>query len=93
LALQKFPNKRFRRLSYGIKRVTKGGAEITARTKSTAMLYNKDYPSNLHYSGTKRFPPSESQTFLSRLEYLFMAIDDFSRERYAAILQDKIFLE
>jgi transposase InsO family protein len=48
---------------------------------------------------TKRFPLLQGKKPLERREYLFVAIDDFSRELYAALLSDntqtssKAFLE
>ncbi len=41
------------------------------------------------HGDTKRLPLLEGQKSLERREYLFVAIDDFSRELYAAILPDK----
>ena len=38
---------------------------------------------------TKRLPLLKGQVATDRREYLFVAIDDFSRELYAAILPDK----
>lgn len=41
------------------------------------------------HGDTKRLPLLEGQKSLERREYLFVAIDDFSRDLYAAILPDK----
>lgn len=41
------------------------------------------------HGDTKRLPLLEGETAFGRREYLFVAIDDFSRELYAAILPDK----
>jgi len=41
------------------------------------------------HGDTKRLPLLEGQKATERREYLFVAIDDFSREHYAAILPDK----
>ena len=38
---------------------------------------------------TKRLPLLKGQKSTDRREYLFVAIDDFSRELYAAIMPDK----
>jgi transposase InsO family protein len=38
---------------------------------------------------TKRLPLLKGESAFGRREYLFVAIDDFSRELYAAILPDK----
>jgi transposase InsO family protein len=92
-------NKRFRCLQYGIKRLAKVEAELEAKLKSQAKRYNKDYPGQMLHGDTKRLPLLEGQKATERREYLFVAIDDFSRELYAAILSDKtqvsakVFLE
>jgi transposase InsO family protein len=43
----------------------------------------------MHHGDTKRLPLLEGQSTLERREYLFVAIDDFSRELHAAILPNK----
>jgi len=82
-------NKRFRCLPYGIKRLARVEAEIEARLKRQARRYNKDYPGQMLHGDTKRLPLLQGDSALKRREYLFVAIDDFSRELYAAILPDK----
>jgi transposase InsO family protein len=44
---------------------------------------------SIHKSTTKRLPLVKGESSLGRREYLFVAIDDFSRELYAAILPEK----
>jgi len=87
--IHKSINKRFRCLQYGIKRLAKVEAELEAKLKSQAKRYNKDYPGQMLHGDTKRLPLLEGQKATARREYLFVAIDDFSRELYAAILPDK----
>jgi len=41
------------------------------------------------HGDTKRLPLLEGESAFGRREYLFVGIDDFSRELYAAILSDK----
>lgn len=82
-------NKRFRSLQYGLKRIAKVEAEIEIRKKSEAKRYNKSYPGELIHFDTKRLPLIKGEDKLSPREYLFVAIDDFSRELYAAILPNK----
>jgi transposase InsO family protein len=82
-------NKRFACLRYGIKRLSKIEKQIEERLKKQAKRYNKDYPGQMVHGDTKRLPLLEGQKSLDRREYLFVAIDDFSRELYAAILPDK----
>ena len=82
-------NKRFRCLKYGIKRLSKIEEAIEARLKRQARRYNKEYPGQMLHGDTKRLPLLEGETVFGRREYLFVAVDDFSRELYAAILPDK----
>jgi transposase InsO family protein len=76
-------------LKYGIKRLSKIEKEIEARFKKAARRYNKDYPGQMLHGDTKRLPLLRGESAFGRREYLFIAIDDFSRELYAAILPDK----
>jgi len=62
---------------------------IEARLKRQGRRYNRDYPGQMLHVDTKRLPVLEGETALGRREYLFIAIDDFSRGLYAAILPDK----
>src|SRR3990167_1812816 len=82
-------NKRFRCLEYGLKRLSKVEAELEKRLKAQARRYNKDYPGEMLHGDTKRLPLITGETPTAQREYLFVAIDDFSRELYAAILPDK----
>ena len=51
--------------------------------------YNKKYPGEMFHMDTKRLPLLKGETKEGRREYLFVGIDDFSRELYVAILPDK----
>jgi len=82
-------NTRFRTLKYGLRRLAKIEKEIEERLKKRARRYNKDYPGQMLHGDTKRLPLLEGQTTTERREYLFVAIDDYSRELFAAILPDK----
>lgn len=82
-------NIRYRCVQYGLKRLAKVELAIQARLKKEAQRYNKSYPGELMHFDTKRLPLLSGQTNQSPREYLFVAIDDFSRELYAAILPDK----
>ena len=88
-SIHKSTNKRFCCLKYGIKRLSKIKREIEARLKARAKRYNKDYPGQMLHVDTKRLPLLTGESAFGRREYLFVAIDDFSRELYAAILPDK----
>ncbi len=93
-AKQIFPlksiNQRYRSLRYGLKRLAKIEKQIEKKLKNQALRYNKSYPGEMLHFDTVRLPylKGESRTTHNR-EYLFVAIDDYSRELYAAIMPDK----
>ncbi len=62
---------------------------IPRDSEREARRYNKSYPGELVHFDTKRLPLLKGQSPSQLREYLFVAIDDFSRELYAAILPDK----
>ena len=82
-------NQRFKTIQYGLKRLAKVEQSIRERLKREAKRYNKSYPGELMHFDTKRLPLLKGQSPTQPGEYLFVAIDDFSRELYAAILPDK----
>ncbi|MBS9778000.1 MAG: transposase family protein [Gammaproteobacteria bacterium] len=82
-------NKRYKTVQFGIKRLAKVEAKIQARLKKQAQRYNKSYPGELLHVDTKRLPLLKGQSKTTQRDYLFVAIDAFSRELYADILPDK----
>jgi len=88
-SIHRSTNARFRCLKYGLRRLAKIGKIIEERLKRQAKRYNKDYPGEMIHGDTKRLPLLEHQKTTERREYLFVAIDDYSRELFAAILPDK----
>jgi transposase InsO family protein len=82
-------NKRFRCLEYGLKRLSKIEKELEEKQKKQAKRYNKNYPGEMFHFDTKRLPILKGESPHLNHEYLFVAIDDFSRELYAGILPDK----
>jgi transposase InsO family protein len=88
-SLHKSINKRFRCLPYGLKRLAKVEHELEEKLKKQAKRYNKWYPGEMVHVDTKRLPILEGETPRDTREYLFVGIDDFSRELYATILPDK----
>jgi transposase InsO family protein len=82
-------NKRFRCLEYGLKRLAKIEAELEKKLKTQAKRYNKNYPGEMFHSDQTKLPLLKGETPFSKPEHLFVGIDDFSRELYAAILPDK----
>ncbi len=88
-SVHKSINKRFRCIEYGMKRLSKIEQHIEERLKKQAKRYNKDYPGEMIHADTKRLPLLKGETPHETHEYLFVAIDDFSRELCAGILPDK----
>jgi transposase InsO family protein len=82
-------NQRFRTIQYGLKRLAKVEQAVQGRLRREAKRYNKSYPGELVHFDTKRLPLLKGQSPTQPREYLFVAIDDFSRELYAGILPDK----
>lgn len=82
-------NKRFRCLEYGLKRLSKIEKKLEEKLKKRARRYNKKYPGEMIHGDTKRLPLLEGETPTETREYLFVAIDDHSRELYGTILPDK----
>ena len=82
-------NNRFKQVKYGMKRLAKVERGIQEKLKRQAKRYNKSYPGELVHLDTKRLPLLKGQKVTDNRDYLFVAIDDFSRELYAAILPDK----
>jgi transposase InsO family protein len=76
-------------VKYGLKRLAKVERALEERKKREARRYNKDYPGQMLHGDTKRLPLLEGQSTKDQREYLFVAIDDYSRELFAAILPDK----
>lgn len=88
-SLHRSINKRFRCLEYGLKRLSKIERILEEKLKAQAKRYNKEYPGEMVHVDTKRLPILTGETPHATHEYLFVGIDDFSRELYVAILPDK----
>ena len=82
-------NARYRMVKYGLRRLAKIEKSIEDRLKKQAKRYNKDFPGQMLHGDTKRLPLLAGQKITDRREYLFVAIDDYSRELFAAIMPDK----
>ena len=82
-------NKRYQVLEYGLKRLAKIERALQHKLKLQARRYNKSFPGELMHFDTKRLPVLSGEKLTQRRDYLFVAIDDFSRELYAAILPDR----
>lgn len=82
-------NKRYRCIEYGLKRLSKIEAKLEKKLKNRARRYNKKYPGELVHFDTKRFPLLKGESPTGLREYLLVAIDDYFRELFAAIIPDK----
>ena len=88
-SIHKSTNKRYRCLEYGMKRLAKIEAELEEKLKGKARRYNKSYPGEMMHSDNTKLPMLEGEKLSDKPETLYVAIDDFSRELYAAILPDR----
>ena len=88
-SVHKSTNKRYRCLEYGIKRLAKVEKRLEKERKREAKRYSKNYPGEMIHSDQTVLPNLEGDPKFSKKEHLFIAIDDFSRDLYAAILPDK----
>jgi transposase InsO family protein len=88
-APRKSTNKRFLNLTYGMKRLAKIETRLERKLAARARRYNKNYPGEMMHVDGKRLPLLQGEDTNHPREYLFVAIDDYSRELYAAILPDK----
>ena len=88
-SLHRSINKRYRCLQYGLKRLAKVEAALEKKLKVQARRYNKQYPGEMVHGDTVRLPLIEGESAFAQREYLYVGVDDFSRELYAAILPDK----
>lgn len=86
---RKSTNKRFLQAKYGMKRLAKIESSIDTKKKLAARRYNKNYPGEMVHFDTKRLPLLKGEINTLPRDYLFVGIDDFSRELYATILPDK----
>ncbi len=82
-------NKRYLNAKHGLRRLAKVEASLERRKKAEARRYNKKYPGEMVHFDTKRLPLLKGESKQKPRDYLFVGIDDFSRELFAAILPDK----
>lgn len=81
-------NIRYRWVKYGMKRLAKIEKKIVEKKNNEAKRYNKNYPWEMFHMDTKKLPYIEWDTE-KVTEYIFVWIDDYSRELYVYIAQDK----
>lgn len=88
-SVHKSINKRYRCLQYGIKRLARVEVALEKKLKNQALRYHKNYPGEMMHSDNTELPMLEGEKQTDKPETLYVAIDDFSRELYAAILPDR----
>lgn len=88
-SVHKSINKRYRTVKYGLRRLAKVEAQLEKKLAAQAKRYNKHYPGEMMHSDTSDLPMLKGQTLTDKPETLYVAIDDYSRELYAAILPDQ----
>ena len=81
-------NHKYRTLEWWLKRLSKVEETILKKKNSEAKRYNKQYPGEMLHMDTKRLPPIKNDRDRTP-EYLFVGIDDYSRELYISIHPDK----
>lgn len=87
-SIHKSINKRYRCLQYGIKRLSRIEAVLEKKLKAQSLRYHKNYPGEMMHSDNTELPMLEGEKHTDKPEILYVAIDDFSRELYAAIMPD-----
>ena len=80
-------NKRYRGLFYGFKRLAKIERKVVAKYNARARRYNKSYPWEMFHMDTKLLPAIKGA--IKKKQYLFVGIDDYSRELYVYIADNK----
>ena len=82
-------NIRYRCIRYGMKRLEKVEQYLEDRKRKQSRRYCKSYPGEQLHLDTKKLPLLTGESPREQKEYLFVGIDDFSRELYAGIFPDK----
>lgn len=95
-------NRRYRSIVYGFKKLARRESVLRIQIEKRERRrrrYEKTIPGEMVHLDTKRLPLMRGEAILQPREYLFVAIDDYSRWLYADIFPDKtsysaaIFLE
>lgn len=81
-------NHRFRTIKYWLKRLAKIENKILDKKNKEAKRYNKKYPWEMLHLDTKRLPSIKWDKDKTPT-YLFVWIDDYSRELYVRLTPDK----
>ncbi len=99
-SIHKSGNMRYRKVFYGLKKLSLVQKIARGKLAKRALLYEKNYPGEMVHVDSKTVAVrTKHQTTLSRRECLFVLIDDYSRYLFADIVPRKnmenaaIFLE
>lgn len=85
-------NERYRTVYWGLKRIAKTEARLEKKLwerERRNRRYEKSIPGEMIHLDTKRLPLLVGEAVIQPREYLFVAIDDYSRQLYADIFPDK----
>lgn len=85
-------NRRYRSVYYGLKRLSHTEQRVAmrlAKREHRQKRYEKTVPGEMIHLDTKRLPLIRGEAARQPREYLFVAIDDYSRWLFADILPDK----
>jgi transposase InsO family protein len=85
-------NHRYRTVQYGFQRLAKTEKRVgdkLARKAHRLNRYEKSIPGEMLHLDTKRLPLLRGEAIVQPREYLFVAIDDYSRTAFADIFPDK----
>lgn len=85
-------NERYRNVYWGLKRLAKVEMKLEKKIKEKERRnrrYEKSTPGEMVHADTKRLPLLVGEAVIQPREYLFVAIDDYSRQLYADIFPDK----
>lgn len=85
-------NHRYQTIYWGLKRLSKTEERLKAqiiRKEHRNKRYEKSIPGEMIHLDTKRLPLLRGEAVVQPREYLFVAIDDYSRTLFADIFPDK----
>lgn len=88
-SVHKSINDRFRDALYGLSKLSKTEKKALGELAKKASRYEKDYPGEMVHFDSKKLPRIQGEEYWIRREYLFVAIDDYSRFLFADILPNK----
>lgn len=98
-SIHKSTNHRFKKAFYGLKHLSKTEKKVLGRLAKRANRYEKDYPGEMVHFDSKALRRVKKDDKKLKTEYLFIAIDDYSRQLFADVLPTKnqdtaaVFLE